>query len=389
MNPLTRPPDLDGNETQPMTTREGLPGKLAWSEIDPDEALHATAAAELAAEDGRAADRDEWPAVLWATLRRIGAPRWTIPEEFGGAACPRPLLVQRYARLAGGSLTAMFILSQHDAAIRRLLAAGGSPVAEQWLCAIARGDALATVGISHLTTSKRLGTQAIRGFPAGSGRYRLDGTMPWVTGAPKADVVVTGGVLDDGRQILVALATDRPGVTVCPPFPLAALQASCTSEIRLDGVEVEESDVLAGPSDQVLAHPGAVGTGGLETSVLAAGQARAALAALVELAPGRDELAEPLDALCDDWQSLWTQIMAQARGVAGAMDPSRIRGRANGLVTRATQAYLTARKGTGFLRTEPAQRWARQALFFLVWSCPAPVAQAAIRDLAGLCPSLD
>jgi hypothetical protein len=26
-------------------------------------------------------------------------------------------------------------------------------------------------------------------------------------------------------------------------------------------------------------------------------------------------------------------------------------------------------------------------LFFLVWSCPAPVAQAAIRDLAGLCPS--
>ena len=50
-----------------------------------------------------------------------------------------------------------------------------------------------------------------------------------------------------------------------------------------------------------------------------------------------------------------------------------------------TQAYLTARKGTGFLRTEPAQRWARQALFFLVWSCPTPVAQAAIRDLAGLC----
>ena len=59
---------------------------------------------------------------------------------------------------------------------------------------------------------------------------------------------------------------------------------------------------------------------------------------------------------------------------------------ANALVLRTTQAYLTARKGTGFLRTEPAQRWARQALFFLVWSCPGPVAQAAIRDLAGLCP---
>ena len=46
---------------------------------------------------------------------------------------------------------------------------------------------------------------------------------------------------------------------------------------------------------------------------------------------------------------------------------------------------LAARKGSGFLRDEPAQRWARQALFFLVWSCPAPVAGATIRDLAGLC----
>ncbi|MHC5541879.1 acyl-CoA dehydrogenase, partial [Singulisphaera rosea] len=55
------------------------------------------------------------------------------------------------------------------------------------------------------------------------------------------------------------------------------------------------------------------------------------------------------------------------------------------LALRTTQASLTARKGSGFLRSDPAQRWARQALFFLVWSCPSPVAQAAIRDLAGLC----
>ena len=55
---------------------------------------------------------------------------------------------------------------------------------------------------------------------------------------------------------------------------------------------------------------------------------------------------------------------------------------AHSLVTRATQAYLTARKGTGFLRTEPAQRWARQALFFLVWSCPRPAAEATLALLA-------
>jgi alkylation response protein AidB-like acyl-CoA dehydrogenase len=296
-------------------------------------------------------------------------------------------LVQRYARLASGSLTAVFILSQHEAALRRLMAATDRPTADRWLRAVGQDPVIATVGISHLTTSRRLGSQAIRVLETGPGRYRLDGTMPWVTGATRADLVVTGGTFDDGRQVLIALPTDRPGVTVRPPFPLAALQASCTSEIGLEGVEVAESDLLAGPATDVLTHPGAVGTGGLETSALALGQAHAALSALVELSPDRGELAEPLEALCDGWQSAWGQLMAQARGEDDAPQPSQIRAQANALVLRATQAYLTARKGTGFLRSEPAQRWARQAMFFLVWSCPAPIAQAAIRDLAGLCPA--
>ena len=113
-----------------MTMSDGLSGKLAWTEADPDEPRLARATAELAAEDGNAADREEWPETLWSTLERIGGPRWTIDREHGGTSCPRPLLIQRYARLAGGSLTAVFILSQHDAAIRRLLAAPGNPTAE-------------------------------------------------------------------------------------------------------------------------------------------------------------------------------------------------------------------------------------------------------------------
>ncbi len=188
--------------------------------------------------------------------------------------------------------------------------------------------------------------------------------------------------------MLIALPADRPGVEVCPPFPLAALQASCTSQVLLHAVDVDDSDLLAGPAREIMSHAAAVGTGGLETSALALGQARAALAALVALAPDRGDLAEPLEALCESWAVAWRQLIARAKQDPMAVSPEAIRASANALVLRATQAYLTARKGTGFLRTEPAQRWARQALFFLVWSCPAPIAQAAIRDLAGLCPAV-
>ncbi len=277
----------------------GLSEKLAWTEADPEESLLATVTEDLAREDGRAADREDWPESLWESIERTAAPLWTLPIEYSGAACPRPLLVQRYARLASGSLTAVFILSQHDAALRRFLAAPDKPTAERWLNAVGRARAVATVGISHLTTSRRLGTQAIQVAELAPGRYRLNGTMPWVTAAKRADLVVTGAALEDGRQMLIALPADRPGVQVCPPFALAALQASCTSQVDLRDVEVDDSDLLAGPAPEVLSHAGAVGTGGLETSALALGQARAALSALVELAPNRGELLEPLDVLCE------------------------------------------------------------------------------------------
>ena len=49
---------------------------------------------------------------------------------------------------------------------------------------------------------------------------------------------------------------------------------------------------------------------------------------------------------------------------------------------RAAQAYLAASKGAGFVVGHPAERAVREAMFFLVWSCPAPVVSAALREFA-------
>jgi butyryl-CoA dehydrogenase len=349
---------------------------------DPADPLDLTATvARLADADGQADEAGIWPEELWEIVRAAGAPLWSLP----GSATDRSTMIRRYARLAEGSLTAAFILTQHDSAVRRLALAADRPAGRHWLQEIGAGRAFATVGISQLTTSRRHGTRAVEALEIAGG-YRLVGAVPWVTAAPRADVVVTGAVLADGRQLLIALPMDdRPGLSVRVPFPLAALQASCTSEIALEGVAIDSSEVLAGPSADVLATPGAGGTGGLETSALALGQGRAALLALAAETVKRSDLAEPIEALSESWSRLARAILDTAEGRPEAVTAASIRGQANALVLRLTQAYLTARKGTGFLRTEPAQRWARQALFFLVWSCPAPVAEAAIRDLAGLC----
>lgn len=339
---------------------------------------------KLAIEDGPADLAGTWPDRLWSSLVEARATRWSIPIESGGDDLDRSTLLTRYARVAEGSLTAAFILSQHDASVRRLLASGPTATAQSWLKKIADGDAFTTVGISQLTTSQRHGSSALTARRVAGG-YVLNGVMPWVTAAERAAVLVTGAVVAGANeQLLIAVPTDRNGVNICPAFDLAALQASRTTEVGCSDVFVASDEILIGPTSDVMAEankPG--GTGGLETSALALGQARAAIDALGEQALRRQELHAPLNALRRSWRDQWTLLIDAATESPAAPPASRVRENANALVGRASQAYLTARKGSGFLRSDPAQRWARQALFFLVWSCPAPIAAAAIRDFAG------
>ena len=100
--------------------------------------------------------------------------------------------------------------------------------------------------------------------------------MPWVTGAPRAAHFVTGAVLEDGRQVLLVVPRQTEGLVVGEPLPLMALQGSLTATVTCREVFVEPRYVLAGPAERVM-EAGRSGTGGLETSCLALGLARAAL----------------------------------------------------------------------------------------------------------------
>ncbi|MFO0910562.1 MAG: acyl-CoA dehydrogenase family protein, partial [Isosphaeraceae bacterium] len=289
-----------------------------WSDLldtpDPADSGLDRLTESLAQLDGEVDRAGTWPEDLWSLLVAHRAPAWSLPSTFEGEDCDRQRLLHRYARVAEGSLTAAFILSQHDAGVRRLVAGSArQPHAHRWLERIADGTAFTTVGISHLTTSRRLGERPMVATPTEQG-YSISGIMPWVTAACRADVLVTGAPLDDGRQILVMVPVDRPGIAIQPAFPLAALQASCTAEVICERVLVTEADILAGPASDVMAHSSAAGTGGLETSAIALGQARAAIAALQREAPQKFDLNEPVEALVDAWLKAWQLMVAAAQG---------------------------------------------------------------------------
>jgi alkylation response protein AidB-like acyl-CoA dehydrogenase len=329
----------------------------------------------------------EWPETSWHSLCGGGAVRWAIPTTFGGDGWEGVRLLGGYEQVAAACLTTCFILSQRDAACRRLRDSANQELARELLPDLARGKTFATVGLSQLTTSRQHVKPAMMALEA-NGDFVLDGFMPWVTGAPRADFYITGAVLDDGRQILAVLPRNRPGVTVGPPAELMALQGSQTAEVRCDNVRLERRWLLAGPVEKVMAGSRG-GTGGLETSCLALGLTGAAVDYLLAEAASRPDLKATADRL-DHARVLIRQELHRAMTLGCDSDAAAaLRGRANTLVLRATQAALTASKGAGFLRGHPAQRWARQALFFLVWSCPRPAVEATMAYFCDVYGSLD
>ena len=159
-------------------------------------------------------------------------------------------------------------------------------------------------------------------------------------------------------------------MTVESPLPLAALRGSRTARVQCRDVWVGPEDVVAGPRERVL---GAGGGGGPDTSALALGLAAAALAYLRAEAGGRPALTGVAGRFGAAHQAARAGLHALA---AGDPDPDAVlavRARCTVVALKLTQAALVAAKGAGFVAPHPAQRWARQAQFFLVWSCPRPV----------------
>jgi alkylation response protein AidB-like acyl-CoA dehydrogenase len=349
----------------------------------PDDAALGKVCAELsqrAAELDRAGD---WPEVQLKLLAETGVYRWFLPRQWDGLEWDEADLARGYMKLAAACLTTTFILTQRSAAVRRIADCGNQPLKEKLLPALAEGSRFATVGISHLTTSRRHLAKPVLTTRETAVGFVLDGYSPWVTGAAHADHVVVGATLKDGQQILIAAPTQLPGVKSSPHAELLALTGSHTGPLEFHGVEIGREWLLDEPAENVMAGRSGTKTGGLQTSALAIGLSSAAIDFLERESVSRSDLHGPTDSLRREHADLESNLLATAAG-AEVCPADELRARANSLALRSTQAALAAAKGAGYVAGHPAGRWCREALFFLVWSCPQPVMAANLCELAGL-----
>ena len=322
-----------------------------------------------------------WPTKQLELCRQYGVYEWFAKPQWGGQDWSAADVIRGYLALSRGCLTTAFILTQRTGAYLRLENSANQLLKERLVPPLVRGESFATVGISHLTTSRRHVGQPVLRATATKNGYLLNGYTPWVTGGRQAETIVVGATSEEGLDILFALPTDAPGVTVPEPPAMVGLSASQTGPVTCQQVHLSDEQIIAGPAPELMKQGGGA-TGGLQTSTLAIGLAQAALRYLRQESLRRSDLTSPWEALHESCEALETCLL-QAAEQRPVCSNEELRSRANSLVLRATQAALAAAKGTGYVWGHPAGRWCREALFFLVWSCPQPVIAANLCEFAG------
>lgn len=361
-----------GRATYAAAMNAPRPDSIASGQESDAEAPLRVACEQLAALANRSATEGPWASNAMHELASRGILARFVPADCGGTGADEPTLVTTLAALATACLTTALAVSQWAAAVR-IIAAGPSELRASSLPRLARGESFTTVGISQLTTSRRhLGRPAVMAERSAES-WRLNGLCPWVTGADACESIVTGAATADGGHVFVLVPTTAAGVTIEPPLPLLALAGSRTAVVRLEGVRPAW---LIEPCERNTTR-----TGGLATTALALGSARAAIAVVTTEASRRESLAPIAVRLEIELGELFHRL-DQAAGTGLEPDGrDNLRAAATDLVIRAGQAALTASKGAGFVAGHPAERLVRESLFFLVWSCPPAVTDALLCDM--------
>jgi len=288
-----------------------------------------------------------------------------------------------YCTVAYRSLTDAFILTQRQAAMRRI-ETSANPVAKALLSKHTGGDRWISVGISHLTTSRQHVNQPVVTAKANPNGWSISGTVPWVTAAAECEALVIAACdwENHSHQYLFYLPMGSETIKCQPRMELMALTQSDTCEVRLDGIELTSNELLHGPSENVLSMSQSGGAGGLQTTALALGLAACVIDRIKEKSRSMESLAVFNQQFSKRWGQIFDQMIEASDSSGNSVDTAKLRKDANDLTLRVAQAFLAIEKGTGYLADSDASRWVREAMFFLVWSCPQAIAKEHLCDLS-------
>jgi alkylation response protein AidB-like acyl-CoA dehydrogenase len=335
------------------------------------------AADELAPRAAQAEATGTFPTDLIALLGRTGLMGLPYPQEWGGGGQPYEVYLHVLEELAAAWGTVALTVSVHGLSCFPLAAYGTARQRHQWLPGMLAGTTLGAYCLSEPHAGSDAAALRTRAEATGSG-YHLTGTKAWITHGGVADVynvlARTGG--DGPRGISCLLVPGAAeGLSAAAPERKMGFQASPTSQLYLDGVEVSADALVGAEGEGFSIAMAALDTGRLGIAAIATGIAQAALDEAVRYTSEREAFGRPVI----EFQGLAFELADMAAAVAASrslyLDAARRRDRGRPFSTQAAMAKLVATDtamsvttaavgalgGYGYVTDYPVERLMREA----------------------------
>jgi alkylation response protein AidB-like acyl-CoA dehydrogenase len=338
----------------------------------------------------RAQDTDRAERVPQQNLRALadaGLFGLARPQPDGHPSVPRPVVRAVHEALAGACGATFFVWAQHHTPVMLLARSLNAGLREQWLDTLCAGQSLAGVMFAYL----RWESPAIRAREVPGG-YRVTGVAPWATSWGVADTFAVAAWLP-GEQVLWFLRDGRAddAVRPSPPLELVVMQSTSTVRVAFDDLFVPDEDVLLVEPLETWRHQDRITTS--QPSPAALGVANTSCRLLVELAKEKGD--HPTKEVAGKLETELASSRQRAYALADAPIPEQpgpafdghlarlVEARASNLelAQKASHALVTALGGGAMARTHPAQRLAREALFYVVQAQTSAIRRASLTRL--------
>lgn len=195
----------------------------------------------------RANRLDSDAAALFESFHGLGKKGWLAPKNaqaFGGLALSSDEYQTFQQAIARYSGALAFLQTQHQSAASLIASSQNKALRQKYLPGMASGEQRLGVGFSQLRRRPApLGAQI---EPDG---YRLNGTVPWVTGAGLFTDFVTAAVLPDQTAVfgvvpLTSQSSQTGELIVGQPMALAGMTATNTVEVQLQNWFLAKEQVV-------------------------------------------------------------------------------------------------------------------------------------------------
>jgi alkylation response protein AidB-like acyl-CoA dehydrogenase len=291
---------------------------------------------------------------------------------------PRPAR-RVIATIGGGCGATFFSWVQHHGVVRTLRASRRDELRDTLLPELCSGRSIAGVAFAHLRRTDRRAITATR-VEAG---WRFDGHAPWATSWGIADLFAVAAETDGGEVVWGLIPGVESGAVHPTSLALPVFAATGTVALDFDGCIVPDDRIIAVEqldawrrADRRRASIG-------QPAVLGVADRAIRLLRSVQRNP-RDPVGPTADSLSEELNSTWERddevLVALSDSSTDALAiASEHRAACLGLARRSTTALLAAVGGGGMDLSHPAQRLAREAMFYVIQAQTTDGREAVLR----------